>query len=1109
MQQHDELLEISVETPSVSIEHALYDVYYRQHGIRRMNQLDTPIISDIGGTVLPKFSIYHYNPESPLLFGPLENNPWFVNDSKLRFIRHIGSFLSPPIGTIQQKPGQIQQYVNAYRRKHRTLKLLRDFFGVNKSSQMLMVVNYCLLNQLWKYRPHRLVNYYKFFNLYQTIMTQMDKLASQSDRQQYFEIRLPKILHPRATLRTLSKEYERGINNKHIQAFNDDDSWLLFHLWLWVGTQQNYSIFNKIQEHHLSKINLLITDQGKYVLINLGKLHEWRSLSQSGVDEDGNLIDDLEGNSDDAKSERLQVKFYKLLDIFFSTRTGNGVREIEVPNYTEDDLNDTSDNDNDDEVLEETDLVTSKNDEPKKTQGEKIGELVEELVTGEKQEDKQKGNKSSKLKPIPVDELQEDTLDDEDEETSEPVTVVNTEPFEIDEPEYQPTEETELVEEKDTMVSAILEDALELVEAGQMTAKQYERIKQKAEAYKTAPSPYFEGETLEQTAHVPLDVLTNIEKREVPDNPWIIDKSMLKVTTESVTQTYLSKVYNRNIVQSILSLQKGGILVTDIKREEFRDSNNHYEILSITTQPIDGVEKTMKIRLPIPDVDTGELVNNGVRYTLKKLRRDLPIRKVSPTKVSLTTYYGKLFVVKSDRKLFNLEKYYINNIQAKMFDGTIDEVNFGNVFDKLIENIHPNYQMIAKKFESFTYRSPDNRTWYTHFNYKTRDSLLKGNVELLTKLETQLDATIFATDSLNKEHLFIDNKSGLVYSSNVNLPPTTLEKFLDIIQSPPLEMAEIKIFSKSIPLGILLGYYLGLSKLCKLLNVKYRKVFRGSRSNLLETEYEIKFGDETWIFDKRDYKAQLILNGFNQYRRYLGDYSAQQFEQKDVYMSILREAGIPLSFENEFKLLKRMFIDDISKSLLEQIKEPTEFIPLLVRAAELLTKMWSRDEINMEDMVISGYDRIAGHVYSELVRNLKAMNNAPTQARKRFDLPQTHIMQQIMKDPSMAIVDDINPIHNLKEHDIVTFNGTGGRSSRSMVSHTRAYHETDLGTISEQTVDNSNVGTITYLTASPEQTSIYGTFKPLDKNNYGSANVLSSAGNTHVCSDTDDQLNSI
>lgn len=629
MQEIEDILDISVESPSVSMEAIMYDVFFRQKGIRRMSQLASPIISEISNTVLPKFSIYHYNPESPLLFGPTENNQWYIADRNLRFIQHVTEFNQQPIGSIMKRPGSLNAYISAYRRKHRTLRQLRDFFGVNRSGNMLMVVNYCLLNQLWRYRPHRMVNYYKFFNMYSTITGYMDKLATQSDRQQYFEVRLPQVLPSRAIYRNLSKEYEKGINNKHLKFFKEDDDWLLFHLWLWVGKQEHLSIFNKIQTKHLDKINLLITDQGKYCVINLGLLNKWRSLVIDGYDDEGNLVSDLE--TDIQSTERLQVRFYKLLEMFVSTRTGNGVRQIDIPKYTEDELKEENESDeNDDEILEEAQEVTTgpePSTKPPKSLPEKILDEVDTLVTGERKQeetpDKPKGK--NKLKPIP-----QTTSDGEVKEEEEPIVddsdtqiIVEEDPIDdvISEPEEPAVDEVET--EQDPLVASILEDAMELVEGGAMTVKQYQRLKEKAQAYKTATSPYFVEETVEQTINVPQEVVTSFEKRKVPDNPWIIDKSMLEVTTEEAQKQYLEKVYKRNIIQSIMNVQKGGILVESIERDEVLDDGNHYEILKVKVTPVEnGSTTTVNIKLPVIDPETGYFKYNNSTYMMKKMRRD-------------------------------------------------------------------------------------------------------------------------------------------------------------------------------------------------------------------------------------------------------------------------------------------------------------------------------------------------------------------------------------------------------------------------------------------------------------------------------------------------------
>ena len=88
----------------------------------------------------------------------------------------------------------------------------------------------------------------------------------------------------------------------------------------------------------------------------------------------------------------------------------------------------------------------------------------------------------------------------------------------------------------------------------------------------------------------------------------------------------------------------------------------------------------------------------------------------------------------------------------------------------------------------------------------------------------------------------------------------------------------------------------------------------------------------------------------------------------------------------------------------------------------------------------------------------------------------------------------------------MTFSGVGGRSRRSMTKPTRSFHKTDLGVISEATVDNSDVGLTTYLTANPKFTDLYGNTERLNENDHSAAEILSSVAMASPGADTDDQL---
>jgi hypothetical protein len=105
-----------------------------------------------------------------------------------------------------------------------------------------------------------------------------------------------------------------------------------------------------------------------------------------------------------------------------------------------------------------------------------------------------------------------------------------------------------------------------------------------------------------------------------------------------------------------------------------------------------------------------------------------------------------------------------------------------------------------------------------------------------------------------------------------------------------------------------------------------------------------------------------------------------------------------------------------------------------------------------------------------------------------------------MKDSANKIAEDINPIQNLKEQEIVTYVGNGGRDKDSLNKKSRAFHINDIGLISEATVDSSDTGVNVYMSANPNLKSMRGTVD-LDKektsSNLLSTSIMCSVGAMH------------
>lgn len=498
------------------------------------------------------------------------------------------------------------------------------------------------------------------------------------------------------------------------------------------------------------------------------------------------------------------------------------------------------------------------------------------------------------------------------------------------------------------------------------------------------------------------------------------------------------------------------------------------------------------------------IFRNGRRPTVLNKGEDmvhlngmLPIRKVKENKVALTSYYSKLFVTRSEKVVNDYEKWLFKNIVLKSEEenSPIKKMIFSNSWDNNFKAPRI-YSILAKRFESFIV---NNNIYY--FDYANR--MNKFNPEKVSELE--VDGRIVCGAH---EHGYIvvtpDNDFILITDKD----EIELGNIVDILQieeaKSPIEVAELTVLNKVIPVGVVLSYLLGLNNLLRLSKVQVRKHETGERVKLEEDDFAIKFLDETLVFSKRDKVASMLFGGFSKYKDFIKRYGMSVFNKKDIYFSLLESNGLGLRYIREMDLLSQLWIDPITEGILKEMGEPIDFIGLLMRSVELLTTDWSPDESDMLYQRIRGYERFSGFVYQELIRSIRSYNVQSAAINASVEMHPEAVWRAIDGDVSKYLVQESNPLHNLKEKETVTFSGTGGRSSETMTKSSRVYHENDLGVISEASPDNKSVGAIAYLTPNPQFNSLRGTVKGTPLEQIENSSLLSTAALVSPCVDTDD-----
>lgn len=1096
-----------------------YDRFNRLFGVIRASQLLTPKVQRIERIALPRGSVLHYLPENETEIGPSHSNLLLQSATRLIYIDHIKELTTSegnPRSTYVL-PGPLAQQ---YRRNNMQIRPLSNYDMATRELMNVVVINYSFLGKMYKYMRSALSMYWFWKNIRNTLWDTINNLNTLNERHHFVVLDIPRVLPTLAKFRAA----EKRLSPELAKIFNSRERLDVLDVFTWLGENRADSSMNRLNPDKYAITNLIIRKDTGWMMVNVGQLNNWRkdkSVSMESISADtglsitvGRLVDGeyvvkdgvvmassleslniayADGTSEDVSllgvsleaaatgvdPKVMQIRFLSLL--LKVIQQTNPVIGVDVP-PSEEEAVDRAERDESELVDDkETDLQIFNDADESNLFIDEEETLSEDLDKAAEAEEK----------AIMTDEDGELII-----ESSQPVTQ--------DIPHAIGNRNIE-----QTLTGSIDSKVEELQGKGLLSTAEARRMQRKATTFRTMESPWDPTQTVEEAMVITREDLVFAETTDYPDTDAVKDKSMLKSTVEMMDSQYVEKVMKKDILNCVMSVQKAGIAVTSYNIRVVEDAVSNYEVHTIGFTPVTGKPSTIQIRVPIVD-KKGVYVSNGQRYRLRAQKADVPIRKVNPSRVALSSYYAKVFIDRSERSVFNYDSWITKQIVAKGLDKedlSITDLRIASVADNSLD-LPRIYSIIGERVLSFN--ANGGVYWFDYAN-RVKSKLFTETE--LAEIESKYKGWVAVG---RKGSLFImldkyDVFHEVTLHGNRQVQLGQIEDIIGISkEKSPVSVAEISIFGKTIPIAMALGYLIGFDELLKKTKAKYRVVPLGDRVQITDDEYAIKFLDETLVFDKLDLRNSLIFGGMLQYHRNIRNYSRHSFNNKDVYFNVLEANNVGLRYLRELDLMNAMFVDPITKGILEWMKEPTEFIPLLMRACELLITRYVPVAVEGGDGVVQGlerakgYERIPGAIYSELVRSIRVYNSRGASNNSQVSMNPHEVWTNIVQDPAAAIVDDINPIQNLKQKEIITYGGRGGRSSRSMTAEARLYKESDLGFISESTVDSGDVAVITYMTPNANLTSVRGTVRTYDRESDGSSSIVSTAALISPCSDRDD-----
>lgn len=603
----------------------LYPLYYKQFGIRRVQNMVTPNLFDLSD--LPRNSFIHYA-TNDVTHKDVDTSAIYFKNTNKRIMLDVPEFYDQSfqaLGNPKRKNILVKPLLRDFLVDNKQFKYLKDQYKLINDPLTLFVNNYNYLNEIYRYVEVPMSSYFRWFNTQRTIWSTINDISATTDRNNFIVVDAPLIIPSYSLLNT----YSVKTNTTLVKIFDTPEKLFVLELWKWLNPEtRKDSSMGVLNDRYLGKINIIInTPNGKSCLLNLGYLNSW-------IKDNENLTEF--SNISQFNFDKIQLLLLRLI----LTLQSNIPEEIIQDEETEIAKDAVKSVDNKEETDESTDEDQGDNDEEENTSTPVSGIVA-----------------------IKTDKFLTDELADQSKDVEEKDIVDSTSTFDFAkqfadintdikllesiskrqlvnkgiildsngdelEKEFTPKKEITVSEAKDSIYKDIpaYKTIKEIIDTeadfGSISASDYKKSLKDLEAYQVMKDPYGSNQTVTQLSIIdPSELKIDIKKTTIADVTNISDKSALTSSLLSFDSDYINKIMKKDILSMIGGLQRAGVIIKSHEIELDNSALGTYENHTLELKPVNGVNSIVRFRIPKVNED-GTFFANGNKYIMRKQRVD-------------------------------------------------------------------------------------------------------------------------------------------------------------------------------------------------------------------------------------------------------------------------------------------------------------------------------------------------------------------------------------------------------------------------------------------------------------------------------------------------------
>lgn len=625
------------------------DQFLKNFGLRQVAELQTPRLIALKKFELPMETVYHFSDDNTAVIGPSQSDPILEKLKGKVFISHVTE-LDQFDGNPKRTSVLPVTLINDFRKQHRFFKLMRKDESVKLNPQNVALFNYNMLNPLYRYVASYKSTFHRWSN---NAATEWNHIADAVKRfptwNHFIELHVPTTMPTMAQF----KQLETQQNQHLLEVFNNGTLLNLFDMYRFLGLDRKASYISKVPKEYFSQINFFVRVQGSFFVFNLGMLDKWRDQTEEEKEADAlaeaqakvamenfdtqtlfdlgfeQYIDDY-GMEAFFKPEVLQRRFISLFATLVEYSNGNDQLIENDANLQANSLIQAAKAIEEPEEEEPTEAPASL-DEDEEEEPDTETPSASQVVVDDSIPDQDVTDISEPLgnvfktfdldiltvtyEPPPELELEKTTLHIENDEPS--ATAVKTLKVEQRKPQAPRDEEYTTGDE---LLDGVAKRSYKLAKSGMISERTFEQAIDAAMSYEHMPDPFGSGLSVKEAMAYKAEDF-EVPVSTFPDKTTIMDKAMLRSVHKPMMRKYINTLLPKDILNSIMFIQRQGVSVTDIKIRENEDAMNHTQTFTVTVKPVRGVASNLEFTIPVINRD-GRFRSNGVDYRMRQQRAD-------------------------------------------------------------------------------------------------------------------------------------------------------------------------------------------------------------------------------------------------------------------------------------------------------------------------------------------------------------------------------------------------------------------------------------------------------------------------------------------------------